>query len=401
VAGRACLTIFQGFADACLSELGSGRMWPASRRRPEDSYDIYGDMESAIERLIDAGKTPEEAEELVAQAVTEVTDSAAVRVSKTLLDTAPKMLRRHGRLARRLERVIRRDWGHALDLYYSVFVASEEAGDNFIRSLVPSTSDQESVHRALIGLHSRACRTALEIHHLLTGGFPMGALARCRTLHELAVYAIVLADEEIREEHPDLAERYMAHQHILALHDARAYQANVEVLGHEPLTTEDVEALGAQRNALVQRFGTPFKEPLGWAAALLDSRRPQFKELEERAALSHLRSYYNWASHEVHADAKGLDHAVVTRGGITYYYTGRTNAGLAEPAHLALISLHQVTVSLLFSIDEPPMTDIYAMKAVQRLIDHAGDALAAAEETVEAAEERYQATLARRQDRDA
>ena len=103
----------------------------------------------------------------------------------------------------------------------------------------------------------------------------------------------------------------------------------------------------------------------------------------------------------MHADAKGLDHAVVTRGGITYYYTGRTNAGLAEPAHLALISLHQVTVSLLFSIDEPPMTDIYAMKAVQRLIDHAGDALAAAEETVEAAEERYQATLARRQDRDA
>lgn len=373
-------------------------MWPTRRRRRREESDdnVYGYIESAFERLVDAGKTPEEAEELVAQAVMEATDSAAAHVFGILLKTAPKMLREHARLARRLERGIRRYWGHALDLYYSVFVASEEAGDNFIRSLVPSTSDQEFVHRALIGLHSRACRTALEIHHLLTGGFPMGALARCRTLHELAVYAIILADEEIHQEHPDLAERYMAHQMILALRDARVYQANSGVLGHEPLTSADIDELRVQRDALVERFDTPFKEPLGWAAVLLDSRRPQFKELEERAALSHLRSYYNWASHEVHADAKGLDHAVVTRGGVTYYYTGRTNAGLAEPAHMALISLHQVTVSLLFSIDEPPLTDVYAMKALQRLIDHAGDALAAAEDAVEAAEERYQAKQARR-----
>lgn len=73
---------------------------------------------------------------------------------------------------------------------------------------------QDYLFEALTGLHARACRVAVEIHHLLAGGFPMGALARCRTLHEIAVTMMILADFGCMDEHPDLAERFLLHEDI-------------------------------------------------------------------------------------------------------------------------------------------------------------------------------------------
>jgi hypothetical protein len=107
--------------------------------------------------------------------------------------------------------------------------------------------------------------------------------------------------------------------------------------------------------------------------------------------VSHLRSYYRWASHEVHADAQGLAHNVIERGGVEYLHTGRINIGIADPGQMALISLQQITSTLLLSGDAPAPRDIYAMHAVNLLVDKACDAFAAAEEAVAAGEERYQA----------
>ena len=64
------------------------------------------------------------------------------------------------------------------------------------------------LHDALADLHARACRTALDVFHLLESGLAAGAMARCRTLHELAVISMVLREYSSHEGH-GLAERFL------------------------------------------------------------------------------------------------------------------------------------------------------------------------------------------------
>ena len=94
------------------------------------------------------------------------------------------------------------------------------------------------------------------------------------------------------------------------------------------------------------------------------------------ANLSHLRGHYKWASHEVHADAKGWAMNEFQAHGVRYRATGRMNTGLADPGHLALISLHQCLVSLLLSTDEPSPWNLLACMTIQPLVDDAGELFA-------------------------
>jgi hypothetical protein len=72
--------------------------------------------------------------------------------------------------------------------------------------------------------------------------------------------------------------------------------------------------------------------------------------------------------------------------------TGAINTDLAEPGHLALISLQQCTSFLLtYGAEEVSPRDVLAFMAMQTLVDRAGEAFAAGQASVEEAEERFQA----------
>jgi len=111
-----------------------------------------------------------------------------------------------------------------------------------------------------------------------------------------------------------------------------------------------------QNDALCAQYGKQYAQDNGWAAELLAPERPTFKALENLAKLAHLRSYYKWGCHEVHSDSKGLRLNDYERSGVVYRSTGVVNTGLAEPGHLALISLYQCTAALLLNGSEgsPP-----------------------------------------------
>jgi hypothetical protein len=163
------------------------------------------------------------------------------------------MLRWHRRQQRAFERRLRKHWGKALDLYFAVAVCAEEAGATFNDRHRPAAEEhQDLVFEAMTGLHARACRTALEVHRLLAGGFPMGALSRCRTLHELAVTMIILAEHGRQSDHVDLAERFLLHSVVMSYQDALVYQENCGALGYEPFTPEDM----AEMKRRVSRCGS-------------------------------------------------------------------------------------------------------------------------------------------------
>jgi hypothetical protein len=295
------------------------------------------------------------------------------------------MLRGRRRTLRRVRRQVRAQWGKALDLFMMLVVAAEELGGEFDKKHRPPDDEPfDPVYDALLGLHARACRTALEVYHLLSDGLPKGALARTRTLHEIAVTAMVIADYGRRIEHPDLADRFLDHEAVATYKEAVTYQLNCETLGYEPFSDEEMADMKALRDTVVAKYGSAYKEQYGWAAGLDKPTAPTFRDLEKLAKVSHLRGHYSWASHEVHSDAKGLVLNLSTWGDTVYRETSYSNDGLADPGHMALISLQQSTVSLLFSPEDTSARSVVEADTMSVLVDKAGDAFLAAHHAVAA-----------------
>jgi hypothetical protein len=238
-------------------------------------------------------------------------------------------------------------WGEALSLYETILLWAGRAGDDFHRAHAQRAGkEHDLVFEALARLQARACLVGAEVLHLLKGGYPHGALARCRTLHELAVFATVI------EEHgQDVAERFLLHQGVEDAENAEVFQKYAKQLGERPFSEARMVNIRGHRDALLRRYGKGFRGRYGWAAELFPSNKPPtFGDLEKLANLGHLRPYYDWSTHVgVHASSKGarlnLVPAPGRRGSVRL--TGPTNAWLADPGQQALISLGQVTVKVL------------------------------------------------------
>src|SRR5512132_3568195 len=354
--------------------------------------DIFDTMAPGVHQIMQRGVSLEQALELAVPALHEALDNQTPRVVRQLLRRAPRILRHHKRANRRFDRRLRKQWGQALDRFYAILVFAEEIGRELYGIHLKDADDDEFdvVFEALIGLYARACRVAREVHHLLSGGFPFGALARSRTLHELAVVTIVIADYGREEEHADLANRFLQDAWIARYRDAKVYQGSREALDQEPLSDEDMARMQEQHDRLIKQYGPAYGKEYGWAMGLDGERgAPDFKRLERLADLSHARWHYKQQSHEVHADASCWESNVLEHNGQTYLTTDRVHFGLAEPAHLALISLHQCAASLFGGAQGDIRTqDVLALKALAYLVNEAGDILARNEEAVLRADDR-------------
>jgi len=266
-------------------------------------------------------------------------------------------------------------------------VAAVEAGADFNEKHRPSAAQENDlVFEALVSLHARASRIASETYALLRTGHADGAQARWRTLHELAVVASVIATGA-----QGIAERYLLHLYVQNAKDARTFQDNCAALGYDPFTSEEFNEIMRAEREVVARFGPEFKKDYGWAATLTTSgRAPNFRALEKLSKLDHLRPFYGWASHHIHADSKGGYLNFAMQGPQRIMIAGATNAGLGDPGHGALISFVQLTTSLLLfgRGGEPQDTmDLVAASALLLLCDEAGDAFLEAHERLEAEEE--------------
>jgi Family of unknown function (DUF5677) len=362
------------------------------RRATPRNDDIFDTMAPGVHQIMQRGVGLEQAFELAVPALHQALDEVTPQVARDLVHRAPRILRHHKRANRRFERRLRKQWGQALDRFYAIVVFAEEIGRELYGLHLKEVDDEElhPVFDALIGLYARACRVAREVHHLLSGGFPFGALARSRTLHELAVITIVIADYGRDEAHADLADRFLQHAWIARYSDAEEYQKSRPALGQKPISDEDMARMKEQYDLLLEQYGQAYGRPYGWAIGVDDKPgAPSFRRLERVADLSHVRWHYTQQSHEVHADASGWESNVLEHNGQTYLTTDRVHFGLAEPAHLALISLHQCAASLFAGAEEDIRTkDVLALKALARLVNEVGEILARNEETVLRADER-------------
>lgn len=369
-------------SESILTEAISAHTWNFSIPDPEsdelegavpDSTDLglislgEDDFHEIIDEFL--GRLPE----LVQRMVADMVDAMLPSVKETAAAVLP--LQRTDRTdfeARLTDR-----WREAIDLLEVVISIALEAGSQFnVEFSTSAARNNDWVFVALIRLHARACQVACEVVTLLRAGYADGAHARWRTLHELAVVAFA-----IKHGGNDLAERYLLHDEIESYKGARLHlEVGLPVV--IPPTQSEMEDFTACRDELVERFGVSYVNQYGWAALFVGKDNPNFRDIERAVKMEHVHPYYKLASHNIHANPKGILFRLgLTSGGPQVLLAGPSDAGLADPGQHTAISIGQVTLALLTT--QPNVDRLVVCGILQRLQEEVGDAFVAVHREIE------------------
>ncbi|MDA4846251.1 DUF5677 domain-containing protein [Hoeflea poritis] len=234
-------------------------------------------------------------------------------------------------------------WGEAFESYRMLLTAARELGKTYHTKLQKSRAKRNIHKRSAINrLHARACCVSEEILVLLQEGFADGAMARWRTLHEIAtVFTLIVEHDD------ELAERYLLHEVVEAKRALETYEKTHLTLGYKPSSKREAARTRKAYEELRKRFGKEYCAPYGWAAYHLGTDGKRFSDLEEAAKRAQMRLHFKMASYNVHASAKGITGQLGLLDNCPALLAGRSNAGLEEPGQNAAISLVQITVLLL------------------------------------------------------
>jgi hypothetical protein len=290
-------------------------------------------------------------------------DETAASILETLRDRWPTQSRRERIDRQAFEGRLEERWHRPVAGLGMVLTITRELAGTLARQYWPVMKPRERiVLDVLLRLHARACQVADEILTLIRAGFADGAMARWRTLHEIAVTTLY-----IQEKGPAAAGRYVAHDAVETLKAANMLNVHAARLGYKPWPRRSVDAMRRRVEVLKAKFGREFAAPYGWAAERPGEWVDSFAKVEEKVDLEHWRPYYKLASHYVHANPKGILLRLSAYDS-DLLLTGPSNFGLADPGQNALISLHQVTSALsIAGGDALKLDSVVALKILARL----------------------------------
>ena len=317
----------------------------------------------------------------IAETIADIAESTAESMLVKIKDDAATGLKEKWEYQQQFEERLRKHWRKPLELLDLFISLATEAGGEFNKAFSDEAArSNDPMFKALTLLHARACQVASATLVLLRSGFADDAHARWRALHEIAVVALFIG-----ERGRTVAERYLLHDSVQRYKLALKHGRHAKAIQEEPITRKEFEELKAERDKLVARFGTPFKEEYGWAASTLGKKRPTIADIEESVDLEHWRPYYGMASDNVHANAHGAYYRLgssLRPGAILL--AGPSNAGLADPGHSTAISLNQITTELLTT--KSTFDNIVISNILLKLADEIGEAFLKAHRGLEALE---------------
>lgn len=301
---------------------------------------------------------------VTARATTQL-EPVATQLARSLLEALrsqmPRRLRDHRRDHSGFVRRHATLWKAGFDLFEATLAICAELGDAFnAQYRARAAQDQDYLFDVLTRLQARAVHVAHEVLALLKEGFADGAHARWRTLHEIAVTAYF-----INSRGAELAKRYVEHQFIESYKAALQFQEHAPRLNHRKISRRELSRLKTFRDALCEDYGKPYGTTYGWAAAALAKERPTFDDIEGQTDLRHWRPYYRLASHNIHANPKGLFNQLGIPRGTSVLLVGPSNYGLTDPAQGAIHALVVVTTMLL--VYRPGLDSVVYAKILQEL----------------------------------
>lgn len=342
-------------------------------------------QDNGISIAIDSEKDLDEICEEISESLTNSLPEIADEVSDIIFETLKRNFKQYQKDFRRdikqFNKNLEQEWGKAIDLLEMFYYISLETGSNFNEYYRPiAVKDKNLVFDVITRLHARSCQICSEIICLLKNGFADGAHARWRTLHEVAVITIF-----VQNHGNEVAERYILHSGIEDYKAARKYQECCETLGYQKLSDTEYSEIRDGYDQLIHKFGKNYKNEYGWASTALGKDSPTFADIEANANLDHMRPYYKMASHNVHANPKGVFFKLgLLPERSEILLSGPSNVGLTDPGHGTAISLLQVTSALLTL--ESNLDRLVICKILLNLENQIGEAFLEAQLAIEEAD---------------
>jgi Family of unknown function (DUF5677) len=171
--------------------------------------------------------------------VNSTSDEVAEKVFAVLRSKWKKESKAQSKELRGFTKRLHARWQKPLESLQILITICVELGTD-INSILRNASDSHNTYRydVLTRLHARACQISDEVLWMLAGGFADGAMARWRTLHEVAVVLLLIASGP-----EELAERYKLHEIVESRRAALEYEKCQQRLGYEPIELKDLQEL--------------------------------------------------------------------------------------------------------------------------------------------------------------
>lgn len=235
-------------------------------------------------------------------------------------------------------------WKTAFDLLDLEIAVAMEAGDELNRRIRPDVSkNNDLLFDVLVRLQARGCLISQEISSLLKNGYPDGAHARWRALHEVNVISKFIAKNGT-----EAAKRYNDYEFVESFKGANQLNKHESKLNAKGFTEKEICDFENWYRQAKDKYGKDFKNPYGWANIFLQKNRVFFSDLEKEVGLEHWRPYYKWASQNIHTTVNSLRNMLgLSESKEDVLLVGPSNSGMSEPGHSTAISLMQITITLL------------------------------------------------------
>lgn len=159
----------------------------------------------------------------------------------------------------RFELRLYKKWKKPFDLMEILIGLSLAYGQQKKNKLSTNGNITNPKHAALIKIHARSLIMSNEIFALVRTGYPDGAYARWRSLHELSVISFFL-----RQESDDVSLRYFEHEAMRDYKEAKEYQVFCKRIGYKPYTKKQMEFFTKKHDDLITKYGKEFEYHNGY-----------------------------------------------------------------------------------------------------------------------------------------
>lgn len=292
-------------------------------------------VKTVVENLPD-NVSEEEASKAIEAAFGDLYEKGSIDLYAGLKRHIPKGIGSEARSRRGFEVRNQKRWGPAFDLLEMMIVCSGEHARSVSKIYGDDAVEAEDISfPAIRHLHSKAILISREILHLCRGGYPDGALARWRSLHEVSTIATFLKGNR------QLSGRYLASFDFRAVKAAEQLNIFSDRANLQPFSEDEIREMKSRRDShsIPDNLAADYE----WARPGLNipEKRPvRFSDIEERVGLDHWRPRYRWASQHTHAPYRPLNNTLgEAESVVPVFLIGPSNSGMVDPLQMTAISL--------------------------------------------------------------